>query len=76
MSKSSVSRVLELVKKTDLYSSSIDVAFENGKRSLKSWFGVCVGLTIPKTPKPQNPKTPWAFKFEKVCFEVNKKQRI
>ena len=46
MSKSSVSRVLELVKKTDLYSSSIDVAFENGKRSLKSWFGVCVGLTM------------------------------
>ena len=44
--KSSVSKLLELVKKTDLYSSGIDVAFENGKRSLKSWFGVCVGLSM------------------------------
>ena len=43
---SSVSKLLELVKKTDLYSSGIDVAFENGKRSLKSWFGVCVGLSM------------------------------
>ena len=46
MSKSSCSSLLEVVKKTDPYSTDLTMSFGNGKRSLKSWFGVITGLFL------------------------------
>ena len=34
------------MKKADLYSSDIKLAYDNGSKSLKTWFGVIVGLII------------------------------
>lgn len=46
MSRASVIRFLGYVKKADLYSSDIKLAYDNGSKSLKTWFGVIVGLVI------------------------------
>ena len=46
MTKSSVSKLFEYIKKTDLYSNEIKFAYEDGSKSLKSWLGVFIGLAM------------------------------
>ncbi len=46
MTKSSVSKFFEYVKKADLYSNEIKFSYYNGSKSLRSWLGVFIGLAI------------------------------